>query len=258
MTADKNINAQVDQDSGVTRRSFLAGLGGLGVGAVVASGVTAMLLNDDAYAIPVSGGYLLIDSKKCGTCESCMLACTMAHTGEGNLNLSRIQIRYNPLGKFPEDAVQHQCHQCPFPPCVDACPTKANHADKATGVRMIDPNKCIGCELCINACPYTPSRVQWNYEKKCSQKCDLCLDTPYFEHEGGPGGKQACVEACPMRAIKFTTEIPDQKESGYDVNLRTDHWAKAGFPMDDAGKTLPSTSVPPKPKEDAATATAAH
>jgi len=245
-TENKEAQVQADEKQAhkVTRRDFLAGVGGLGVGAVLAGGGTALLLDNEVQAIPVSGGYLLVDSKKCGTCETCMISCTLAHTGKTNLSMARIQIGYNPLGQFPYDSVQHQCHQCPYPPCVETCPTGANHADKDTGVRLIDADKCIACERCVNACPYTPSRIQFNYEERHSQKCDLCINTPYFDMEGGPNGHQACVEACPMHAIKFTNQMPDQKESGYDVNLRTYHWAKAGFPMDDAGKVLPSVSVP--------------
>ncbi|MCL2883586.1 MAG: 4Fe-4S dicluster domain-containing protein [Coriobacteriia bacterium] len=250
MTTDKHdeTSSAAEHGKAFSRRTFLAGLGGVGVGAILAGGGSALWLKNDVFAIPVSGGYLLIDSHKCGTCTTCMMACTIAHTGKTNLNFSRIQIGYNPLGRFPYDSVQHQCHQCPYPPCVEACPTQANHADKATGVRMVDPDKCIGCERCINACPYLPSRCQWNYEEKHSQKCDLCIDTPFWDQDGGPGGHQACVDACPMRAISFTVDTPEQKESGYDVNLRNTHWAWAGFPIDDQGRTLPSVSVPGPPK----------
>jgi protein NrfC len=173
-----------------------------------------------------------------------MLSCTLAHTGRSNLNLSRIQVAYNPLGLFPHDCVQYQCRQCPYPPCVEACPTGANHADDATGVRTVDAEKCIGCERCINACPFTPSRVQWNYEDKCAQKCDLCQDTPFWNEKGGPGGKQLCVEVCPMRALSFTASLPEQGNRGYDVNLRNEHWAIIGFPMDADGHVLPKVSVP--------------
>jgi protein NrfC len=233
----------------LNRRGFIAGIGGLGVGALLAASGTAILLDDGVYAISVSDGYLLVDSRKCGTCETCMLACTLAHTGRSNLNLSRIQVGYNPLGHFPHDCVQYQCHQCPYPPCVDACPTGANHADKKTGIRMVDKDKCIGCERCVNACPFTPSRVQWNYEEKHAQKCDLCKDTPYWNEQGGSNGKQACVEVCPMRALSFTATLPEQNDAGYDVNLRNEHWAVIGFPIDDDGHVLPKVSVPdPQPK----------
>lgn len=38
-----------------------------------------------------------------------------------------------------------------------------------------------------------------------------------------------------MKAIKFTDEMPVQTDYGYDVNLRNIHFARVGFPIDDAG-----------------------
>ena len=229
----------------VTRRDFVTALGGAGLGAILAgTGVAAFLVHDDVYAIQASEGYLLVDTKKCGACETCMLTCTLAHSGHTNTSLSRLQLTKNPLGRFPVDVQQNQCHQCPYPACVNACPTGAMHIDPETGVRLVSEGKCIGCEHCIDACPFTPSRVHWNFEERHAQKCDLCLNTPYWNEQGGPDGKQACVEVCPMRAITFTKSMPKQSGTGYDVNLRNEHWAIIGFPIDDAGRVLPSTSVP--------------
>jgi protein NrfC len=73
----------------------------------------------------------------------------------------------------------------------------------------------------------------WNHENGVSSKCDLCLDTPYWDEKGGPEGKQACVEACPMMAIKMVHETPDQKETeGYDINLRNDNFLNLGLVED--------------------------
>jgi len=74
----------------------------------------------------------------------------------------------------------------------------------------------------------------WNSAINKSSKCDLCLDTPYWNEKGGPKGKQACVESCPFKAIKFTDKTPDQAENkGYDVKLRNEHWFKLGFADED-------------------------
>lgn len=245
--SDTNTSPSTDGSaaSKVSRRDFIAGVGGLGLGAIIAgAGVSAFMVKDEVYAVEASNGYLLVDTKKCGACETCMMACSLAHSGRANNNLSRIQIAKNPLGNFPVDVQQNQCRQCPYPACVEACPTNAMHVDPATNVRLVAEEKCIGCERCIGACPFTPSRVQWNYEDRNAQKCDLCLNTPHWDEEGGPNGKQACMEVCPMKAITFTHEIPAQNEQGYDVNLRNEHWALAGFPIDDQGKKLPAVSVP--------------
>jgi len=105
-------------------------------------------------------------------------------------------------------------------------------------VRMVDKKKCIGCGTCYDVCPYTPSRAVLAADKDYdgelkSRKCDLCANAPFHWDEagGGPDGKQACVEVCPVGAIKFTKEIPQQKgDDGYKVDLRGPNWRKLGYP----------------------------
>jgi protein NrfC len=231
----KNIQTDtapvVPEDKKMSRRQFFTGVGGIGIG-VVLGGVLggSLLLPDKVIAIPASGGYLLVDTKKCAGCTSCMMACSLTHHGETNHSLSRIQITQDPWGKFPDDIAISQCRQCPFPACVEACPTGAMHADAKTGVRTVDEAKCIGCERCVNACPFTPSRALWNFEEKHAQKCDLCEGAKFWDQQGGPDGKRACEEVCPMGAISFTKEVPAQNENGYEVDLRTGtRWNQYGF-----------------------------
>lgn len=225
----------------ITRRQLIAGIGGVGAVAALGSGIATLSLSDHAYAIPASQGYLLVDAKKCAGCESCAISCSLAHLGRVSISLSRIQIMKNPLGSFPTDDVgQNQCRQCPYPPCVEACPVGAMHADPETGVRTVDEHKCIGCERCVEACPFTPVRVQWNYEDHHAQKCDLCKDTPYWDEKGGAYGKQACVEVCPMKAITFTSQMPIQSDAGYHTNLRNKHYLEIGLPSDDEARIPPA------------------
>lgn len=231
---------------GLTRRQFLAGIGGLGVGAILGGGIMAIALPDDVYAVETSDGYLLVDTKKCAGCESCMLACSLVHSGKENLALSRIQIAKNALTSFPLDIAQHQCRQCPYPSCVEACPVGAMHVDPDTHVRLVGEGKCIGCERCVEGCPFTPSRVQWNFEEKHAQKCDLCKNTPFWDREGGPRGEQACVRVCPMKAITLVNELPVQTDEGYEVNLRNNNWDALHFPIDDAGAVPPAIRNPAK------------
>ena len=174
-------------------------------------------------AYPLSQGYIVVDSIKCCGCQSCMLACSLVHEGKDNPTYSRIQVTQNALRRFPEDAQINQCRQCVEPICVKVCPTDSLHVDTANGnVRVIDESLCIGCQLCIQACPFIPHRTIWNDEKNVAMKCDLCLDTPFWNETGGPSGKQACVEICPQHAIAFTSDVPIQTDdAGYDINLRT-------------------------------------
>ena len=229
-----------NNEKGQTRRAFL-----VGAGAVVAGGVVAGVVGSQAFPkegetveLPFkppekSEGYLLVDTQKCSSCQSCMLACSLTHHGEENISLSRIQILQDGFERFPNDISQEQCRQCVIPPCVLSCPTEAMHADAENGnVRTVDEVKCIGCKLCMFACPFIPRRPIWNHENKDVNgigvviKWDMSDDNPDWGEEGGTDGKKACVEVCPMKAIKFVKEVPDQEDTkGYVVNLRTENWA---------------------------------
>jgi len=224
----------------ISRRQFLTAAGAAGAGLVLGGLlVKGFVLPDEVFAIPASEGYLLVDTRKCAGCTSCMLACSLTHHGQENYELSRIQIVQNPYEAFPNDIQVSQCRQCPYPSCVEVCPTGANHIDTENGnVRTVDESKCIGCERCVDACPFTPSRALWNGIEKHAQKCDLCADTPFWNTDGGPGGKQACVEVCPVKAISFTAEIPVQSVQGYDdVDLghTGETWTSWGFNGDTTG-----------------------
>jgi protein NrfC len=233
-----------------SRRDFLA-KGGVAVAApaIIATATTAVVAQNAGAAIPRSQGYIVFDSRKCIGCTTCMLSCSLTHYGEQNLSLSRIQIIQDSFGKFPNDLSVNPCRQCVEPPCVRNCPVGAAHADTANGnVRLIDESKCIGCRMCLQMCPQQPRRTVWNSKANKSSKCDLCINTPHWKEKGGPGGKQACVEVCPVRALKFVSEAPNQEETnGYQVNLRNDHWWRLGL-VDDSRQTPPPPLGGAKPK----------
>jgi protein NrfC len=217
--------------SELPRRRFLLGTGALGA--------TAALRPDWIFAanvlvIPNAEGFLLVDMKKCQGCGTCMMMCSLAHSGEASYALSRIQIQQDSFANWPDDIHMAQCHQCPDAPCVEVCPVRPIKANKPNpqfgNVRMIDQNLCIGCQMCIGACPFIPARVQWNHTIGRSQKCDLCADTPHLGAKGGPGGVQACVQACPVGAIAFTRDMPKTNtEESYTTDLRGPVWKKLGM-----------------------------
>lgn len=232
---DRKAGEMKREEHGLSRRDFLK----LSRNSVLAAGVGALIpkiiwLDRAVAAIPVSGGYLIVDTKKCQGCMSCMLACSLVHEGKENLSLARIQVLQNPFAGFPDDILLAQCRQCVEPACIEACPTGALHVDSRHGnVRSVNQDKCTGCQSCVEACPYVPSRALWNFEKGIAQKCDLCADTPFWDEKGGPDGKQACVEICPLKAIQFTVTTPVQKgDTGYVVNLRGEKWKQLGYPTD--------------------------
>ncbi len=215
----------------LSRRQLLSGAASLA--SLAALGVP-FRLHGETLVIPNSGGFLLVDLKKCQGCGTCMMACSLAHTGVASNSLARIQIVQDPWLDFPNDIHMAACRQCADAPCVKVCPTGANHAEPEFGnVRMVDAGKCIGCRLCHARCPYVPARLQWNAPARKSQKCDLCADTPFLGEKGGPGGTQTCVKVCPMKAIAFTRTMPDQAaETSYETNLRGKAWKRLGMTTD--------------------------
>jgi tetrathionate reductase subunit B len=86
------------------------------------------------------------------------------------------------------------CNQCEHPPCVQVCPTGATYKT-ADGVVLIDHDYCIGCQYCVQACPY--GARFFDYKNGVSEKCTWCY------HRITRGLKPACVEACPVNARIF-------------------------------------------------------
>jgi len=127
-----------------------------------------------------------------------MLACTLVHEGVENLSLSRIQVSQNSFGGYPEDLRIAFCRQCVKPSCVEACPTGACHVDAANhNVRVINISLCNGCQKCLEACHF--HLAIWDAQRRLALKCDLCLYASYWSEIG----KQACIEVCPVKAIKL-------------------------------------------------------
>ncbi|MDI9612356.1 MAG: 4Fe-4S dicluster domain-containing protein [Acidobacteriota bacterium] len=246
----------------VLRREFLTGSG-----AAIAAGALAITATDsaaaafaqpaasDAKPVAASTGYLVYDSRLCLGCQSCMFACSLTHEGEANPSLSRIQIiRDSPsFTKYPFDVVMSLCRQCVSPLCVQNCPTGACYVDAANGnIRRIDQSKCIGCQRCIQSCPQRPHRTVWDPVKRKSTKCDLCADAPFWSQKGGPTGKQACIESCPVKAIKLVATPPNQTDiAGYDINLAPPPPKMGGFGMGAPGAAPKAPAAAPKAPQTA-------
>ncbi|MCL5961559.1 MAG: thiamine pyrophosphate-dependent enzyme [Chloroflexi bacterium] len=81
------------------------------------------------------------------------------------------------------------CKQCGEPKCAEICPEEAIVKSESDGVVRVDESKCVGCELCVEACPY--GSMYLNSAKNTAVKCDTC--------DGNP----KCVKACPYEVLSF-------------------------------------------------------
>ncbi len=131
--------------------------------------------------------------EKCTGCGSCELMCALYREGVGGPVVARCHIGRDP---FNAQFSLQTCRQCLAPSCYVVCPErdKAIVIEEKTGVRYINEEECIGCKLCIKACPFEIPRVLFNSDKKKAYKCDLCYERPE-----GP----VCVEYCPTGALSL-------------------------------------------------------
>jgi len=77
---------------------------------------------------------------------------------------------------IPGIEVPHLCAQCDDAPCVPSCPVKALNVDNATGAIIVDREKCVGCGICMRACPGKIPAM--HPTEKYAMICDLCNGDP--------------------------------------------------------------------------------
>lgn len=135
----------------------------------------------------------LIDNRKCIGCHACTTACKSEN--EVPLGVNRTWVKYVEKGKFPDTRRFFQvtrCNHCANPPCVHICPVTAMFQRK-DGIVEFDPELCIGCKACMQACPY--DAIYIDPESHTAAKCHFCA------HRTEVGLEPACVVVCPEHAI---------------------------------------------------------
>lgn len=126
----------------------------------------------------------------------------MAHSAEKEL-LAVIRAGEKPEPRINVETYQRtpvpiHCNHCDNPPCMAACATGAIHRDGDSGPVLVDAERCIGCKMCVQACPFGVLTMRAN--GKGVLKCDLCAERL------AEGMEPACVTACPTNALTFGDE----------------------------------------------------
>lgn len=144
---------------------------------------------------------LVIDLDRCTGCQTCAVACRVEHRLD---DISGIRVetvggggRDTPSGQYPDLSMHYlpiPCMHCSEAPCIPACPVDAICC-RSDGIVLIDGDKCDGCLLCLDACPYDALVSDARTGKVW--KCNLCA------HRVDEGLDPFCVNCCEMEAMFF-------------------------------------------------------
>ncbi len=154
---------------------------------------------------------MVVDLRRCIGCQACVVACKSENNVPPGVYRTWVQVVEtgsmvpDPLGSIVTDAgrftptvrrspLPRLCNHCDNPPCVVVCPVKATYK-RADGPVVIDYNKCIGCGMCIQACPYDAR--YFSTVQETADKCTFCV------HRLDRGILPACVTSCVGRARVF-------------------------------------------------------
>lgn len=168
------------------------------------------------------------DQQACIGCRTCQIACK----DKNDLKVGMLfrEVKSFETGTFPEARTYHvsaTCNNCANPACVAVCPVGAMYIDEEDGTTQHDDDLCIGCQMCVNSCPYGVPK--FDEELSISRKCDSCIELR------ANGEQPACVASCVMRALEFgpldelvaahpdavdqIAVMPDASETGPSVRI---------------------------------------
>lgn len=174
---------------------------------------------------PTSSGRLrrwsmVINLRRCDGCiglglaPQCTQSCILGHFVPEPMQWIQVfEYKFEQGGTY---FVPAPCMHCENAPCNNVCPVGATFTTPE-GVVLIDQRRCIGCRLCMAACPYDRRFFNWGEpvqppEAKSAKynietqvpairgtvmKCGLCA------HLARQGVVPFCVSGCPRRAIWY-------------------------------------------------------
>jgi len=135
----------------------------------------------------------VINNDTCIGCHACSTACKSENAVP--LGVQRTWVKSVETGVYPNVRRSFQvtrCNHCANPPCVRICPVTAMY-QRDDGIVEFDPDVCIGCKACMQACPYDAIYV--DPDTGSIAKCHYCA------HRVEVGLEPACVIVCPEHAI---------------------------------------------------------
>lgn len=175
----------------------------------------------------------LIDIKRCYGCKTCSMACKSENQTPPGVLWRRVR-DYETDAPNSEGFISMSCNHCDDPQCMKVCPADTYHK-RPDGIVVQDHEKCIGCRMCIMACPY--NAPVFDPQEGKTSKCNMCAERL---DEGLP---PRCVASCPAGVLKFG-DIEELRK------IHTTDWAvlEARYHMPDHRISGPNVVIIPADK----------
>lgn len=172
-----------------------------------------------------------LDVTRCVGCQTCVVACQMEHNTRPGIAWATVGAVET--GAWPESDrtyLPRACQHCEDAPCVAACPTGAS-IQREDGIVVVDYEKCIGCGLCLPACPYGARQLSnqdvWYfdaaqpapYEAYGVQRINVAEKCVFCAERLDAGKNPRCVDACFFGARVFgDLDDPESPISAFIAN----------------------------------------
>ena len=116
---------------------------------------------------------LIIDHESCWGCRTCEVACKQENRAPDGIRLISVA---EDGPKMVEDKMDlvfrvNVCRHCEEPECMEVCPEEAI-TRREDGLVILDRDMCVGCRLCLDACPY--DAIAFDEDQNVAWKCNLC------------------------------------------------------------------------------------
>lgn len=129
---------------------------------------------------------IFVEQDRCLACRNCERVCSFQEAGGFKREDANIWVQ---IDLDERSFFTMTCQQCETAACLRICPPGALKRDPHTGAVTVDQSLCVGCRMCVTACPF--GCIHFEETRHIAAKCNLC------------NGNPKCVQNCMAGALHY-------------------------------------------------------